>query len=164
MTRGPRSEETLSVKVRAAVPEDAPELAAILADVGWFSEVMTDETEPVARIAEQVPMAREAGYRVMLGAEFNGDVVGYAQLHRVPMLFLAGPEAYLTEQFVAGWARGCGVGGRLLDEAVRVAGSWGASRVSLLSHRGRESYQRGFYPARGFDEATPLAVMRRSLA
>jgi len=164
MTRDPRSGKTRAVEVRATVPEDAPELAAILVDIGWFSEGTADETELAARTAERVPPAEEAGQRAMPVAELKGEIVGYAQPHRVPMLFLAGPEAYLTELFVAGRARGHGVGGLLLDEAIRVAGGWGASRMSLLSHRGRESYQRGFYPARGFDEAARLAVMRRSLA
>ena len=54
MTRDPRNGKTRAVEVRAAVPEDAPELAAILADVGWFSEVTSDETELAASIAERV--------------------------------------------------------------------------------------------------------------
>ncbi len=54
MTRDPRNGKTRAVEVRAAVPEDAPELAAILADIGWFSEVTSDETELAASIAERV--------------------------------------------------------------------------------------------------------------
>ena len=54
MTRDPRNGKTRAVEVRAAVPEDAPELAAILADFGWFPEVTSDETELAASIAERV--------------------------------------------------------------------------------------------------------------
>lgn len=44
--------ETVAVGIRAAVPDDAPAMAAILTEVGWAGDGPgTDEAELVARIA-----------------------------------------------------------------------------------------------------------------
>jgi GNAT superfamily N-acetyltransferase len=67
-------------------------------------------------------------------------------------LILRGPEGYVSELFVHEKARGLGVGGQLLDAIQQEARARGCFRVSLLNRNTRESYRRGFYAKRGYEE------------
>ena len=62
------------------------------------------------------------------------------------------PEGYISELFVRKSARGQGIGTRLLAAVEDEAATRGCSRLRLLNLRNRESYQRGFYRKRGWEE------------
>jgi GNAT superfamily N-acetyltransferase len=72
-------------------------------------------------------------------------------------LLLSGPEGYVSELFVAEGARGRGVGTRLIEAVEALARERGCSRLLLLNVRERESYERGFYAARGWQERPGVA-------
>jgi GNAT superfamily N-acetyltransferase len=84
-------------------------------------------------------------------------IIGYAAVHWVPLLFLAGGEAYVTELFVHPSHSGHGVGSTLLDTIVTEAKRRGCARVSLMNGRDVESYRREFYKKRGWIERSWMA-------
>jgi len=87
----------------------------------------------------------------------NGSLSGYAAVHWLPYLFMPGPESYVSELFVAIDARGQGTGTQLLETIRLEAQQRGCSRLSLVNMRQRESYQRGFYKSRGWQERPEAA-------
>ncbi len=86
-----------------------------------------------------------------------GEILGYCAAHWVPLLFLPGGEAYVTELYVRERDSGQGIGSRLLDEVVALATSHGCSRISLLNGRFGQSYRRQFYAKRGWVERSEMA-------
>ena len=71
--------------------------------------------------------------------------------------FLAGPEGYVSELFVCAAERGKGMGSRLLEAIKEEALARGCSRLTLINLRHRESYERGFYTTRGWQERPEAA-------
>lgn len=86
-------------------------------------------------------------------------VVGLLSLSYRPQLRLGGRIATIDELVVRAGARGGGVGCALLARARAEAARLGARRLQLTTHRGYESYRRGFYIKNGLVEADS-AVMR----
>ena len=91
-------------------------------------------------------------------------MVGYAAVHWLPYLLLAGPEGYVSELFVRDSEQGKGVGTKLLEVVKREAEERGCSRLMLLNMRYRESYQRGFYKKLGWQEREDAANFVLQLA
>jgi len=144
--------------IRPARPDDAGAIAAIWRELGWLAwQRLAGEAELRRRVAAQLELAEEGGEHRVMVAEVEGEAVGYAAVHRVTMMGLPEPEAYLSELFVRKAQRGRGLGGRLLAAAEEEARRWGASRIMLMTGRNRASYQRGFYAARGYRERPQLA-------
>jgi GNAT superfamily N-acetyltransferase len=87
----------------------------------------------------------------------DGIIAGYLNMHRQPCLTFATPEGFISELFVHEDWRGRGVGGRLLEEAERLARDRGWWRLHLVNHRERDSYRRKFYESRGWEERPQMA-------
>lgn len=145
--------------IRRAVVEDAPALAALLRTLERFDWLHNEPpATAVARVRGQLEQATsDESYTVYVATIPNGELVGYAAVHWLPYFILRGPEGYVSELFLLPEARGRGVGSRLLEAAVEEARARGCSRLSLLNNRRRESYERGFYAARGWQERGDMA-------
>jgi GNAT superfamily N-acetyltransferase len=104
----------------------------------------------------------DTSHSVYVGETAQGDLVGYLSVHWLPYLFLPGPEGYISELFVRAEARGQGIGSDLLEAAREEAEARGCTRLSLINMRQRESYLRGFYAKRGWEERPEAAnfIMR----
>ncbi len=146
------------ITIRRAHRGDAAALAHFLKTLDYFPRL-----EKLTLEAVQVQVARhlsaclnDESHSVYL-AEMDGAVLGYTNVHWLPYLFLAGPEGYVSELFVATAARGQGVGTKLLDAAKAEGQNRGCSRLSLLNMRDRESYLRGFYAKDGWREREDAA-------
>lgn len=155
----------MAVVVRRAGRGDAEAIVTALLDAPQFAARLTadDRPELVARTQAAIQSGDDTR-RVLLVAELEGEVVGYAHVHWIPMLFLAGVEGYVSELFVRRTARGRGCGGQLLATIEHLAKERGAARLFLLNGRESPAYRRGFYPKHGFREATHLAPFRREPA
>lgn len=151
----------MDVQIRQAVPADAGAIADILRELGaqgWFPHLAGEPREvTVARTAGHLERCVPSTEHSTYVAEASGQVVGYSAVHWVPYFLLPGPEGYISELFVRDAARGQGIGTRLLEVVTEEARARGCYRLLLENRRDRESYERGFYRKRGWEERTRMA-------
>jgi GNAT superfamily N-acetyltransferase len=139
---------------RKATLEDAPELVALLREIGWFEalERATDE-EAIGQVRTRLEQClADDSHTVYVARAEDGGIAGYVSVHWLPYLFMRGPEGYVSELFVRPAARGRGVGRKLLELVQTEARPRGCARLSLINLRQRESYQRQFYVKGGWKE------------
>ncbi len=143
-----------AITIRPARPGDTPALTDILLDTGWFANLEEQGPEGARqRVAGRLAACLADGSHLPLVAEDEGGrVVGYASVHWLPYLFKPGLEAYVSELFVHPERRGRGVGGQLLASLEAEARRRGCCQLMLVNNRQRDSFQRGFYAKRGWQE------------
>ncbi len=144
----------MNYTIRKARPEDAGSIADILRSLGWFMR-LNSEPEPTTkeRIRCHIEMClADDSHSVYVAETEDGPIAGYTSVHWLPYLIHTGPEGYISELFVHELARGQGIGSKLLDTVEAEARERGCYRLMLLNLRIRESYQRGFYKKRGWEE------------
>ena len=147
------------ISIRPAANTDAPQLARLLAGIGWFSGLqgMTlEELETSVRAHLEV-LTATADCATLVAEALDGSIVGYCGVHWLHELFMPGPEGYLSELFLLPEARGKGLGTALLDRIVAEAEERGAYRLMLLNGKHRESYERGFYTKQSWEEREGMA-------
>lgn len=146
---------SIEVQIRQARLEDGTALAALLRSIGWFarmaSEPETATRQTVSRHLEAC-LANPTSHSIYVATGRDGRLLGYVAVHWLPYLFLSGPEGFVSELFVAGSARGSGVGTLLLRTVEGEATARGCSRLQLINFRNRKSYQRRFYEKAGWEE------------
>lgn len=148
----------MKVKIRQATENDVPAIAEILRGFGWFAHLNSEPTTATEqRINHHLKLCVPDSHSVYVAEKSSGEVVGYAVVHWLPYLLLAGPEGYVSELFVRDSEQGKGVGTKLLETARKEAEERGCSRLMLLNMRYRESYQRGFYRKLGWQERKDAA-------
>lgn len=125
--------ERLDVSVRAAVRSDLPAVTAIECDA--FSDPWPDSAFREAMEAEQTHFA--------VATARAGAVVAYL------IGWFAGGDGEIANIAVATEARGHGIGGRLLDEALAVAWDRGSATVHL-EVRASNLPAQALYASRGF--------------
>ncbi|HXV83578.1 MAG TPA: GNAT family N-acetyltransferase [Candidatus Binatia bacterium] len=147
------------MQIRKAKAEDAPQLAELLRDIGWFDSF---KSQPIELVSQQVRLYIEQcladdSHSIFVAEERDGAIVGYGSVHWLPYLFLPGPEGLISELFVRESARGQGVGRELLQKIETEARGRGCARLSLINLRSRESYMRKFYVKAGWEERSEAA-------
>jgi GNAT superfamily N-acetyltransferase len=149
----------LSIAIKKATSQDAPALSHMLRGLELFAQVSSEDPqstqEQVSRYLQLYD--RDDCRSLYVALDAAGEIVGYGAVHWLPYLFLAGPSGEVSELFVCAAERGRGIGSRLLDSIRVEALARGCSRLSLVNLRHRESYGRGFYAKRGWQER-PEAV------
>ncbi len=145
--------------VRPARAEDAEALSALIRGLGMFERLKSEDASVTsARVARHLDMSlADDSHSLRVATDVTGDILAYAAVHWLPYLFLAGPEGYLSELFVAPAARDRGLGTALLASVVEEAKARGCARLMLEAVRTRESYVRGFYTKRGWIERQDMA-------
>lgn len=152
-----------TIEIRPADLGDAPALALLLRELGWFTHMNAgDAASPTTENTDRVMLHLEkclanSSHSVYVAQDDEGEIVGYTAVHWLPYLFMTGPEGFISELFVRETARGYGLGARLLAEVKTEALTRGVSRLSLLNGRHRESYQRQFYEKQGWEERPYMA-------
>ena len=144
------------IQLRPATPDDALALAGLLRSVGWFPRFEQGALEEHAKGLRSV-LAATGPHLHLLAMDGHDMLLGYCAIHWLPIAFLQGTEAYVSELFIAPQARGLGVGSQLLDAAVDAARTKGCARIWLINNRERESYARGFYEKHGWHEQASMA-------
>jgi GNAT superfamily N-acetyltransferase len=148
------------VSVRRGRPGDATHVLELVRQLGYSpAERRFDETfAQVVRHPEAAVFVATEGLRV----------IGYLAMSHRPQIRLGALAASIDELVVHTPRRGAGIGGALLDAALRHASELGCGRVEVSTGRARESYERGFYLAHGFVEVDsallridPLRVLGR---
>jgi len=145
--------------IRPAALSDAPAIASLLKEVGWFEIInrFTDD-EAIVHVAKYLAQCLADGsHSVYVGVDEADSVTGYVNVHWLPYFFMPGPEGYISELFLRPSARGQGLGAALLETVKTEAEKRGVYRLSLLNGKHRESYERGFYTKQGWDERPLMA-------
>ncbi len=145
--------------IRLAVLSDAAGIAAILHGLGWFKQINAEAVQATTeRIRTHLEICfADRSHSVYVAESPEKGTLGYANVHWLPYLLLAGPEGYVSELFLALEARGQGIGRQLLETVKAEARQRGCVRLSLINNRKRESYLRGFYNKAGWEERTEYA-------
>lgn len=147
---------TQDVLIRALRPDDAADLAEIVGQIPWFHPLLRSPLGP-AVVADHLKRALASPDGFCRAAQVDGRVRGYLSAHWLTYLVMPAPELYVSELFIHQDWRGRGLGGMLLEAAEAEAARLGASRLMLFTGKGRECYDRGFYPGRGWVERPMVA-------
>lgn len=138
---------------------DAAAIAAIFRALGWSAHLnaLTPEAA-IDRVRRHLATcAGDDGHTILVARDSAGVALGYVSVYWLPYLLLPSPEGHVAELFVHPEAAGQGIGTKLLDALLAEARTRGCSRLSVINMRHRESYQRGFYAGRGWQERTGAA-------
>jgi GNAT superfamily N-acetyltransferase len=124
-----KEETSMSVKIRAAVAEDAPTVHQLVCDLAaaqGFPDEMRATIEDIRRDGFGV----DALFHSLL-AENNGEAIGLALYFYIYSTWEGRPALYVEDLIVAESARGTGVGTELMRELARVARARGCSKLEL---------------------------------
>ena len=129
---------------------DAPMIADLLANIDDYPHWKTLGVA-VLEATARASLAWTNSERLLFVAEIDNRVVGYAAVYWLHPMFSA-REGYVSELFIRSDASGHGAGTALLDAVKTAAIARGCQRLTLVNLKDRESYQRGFYASRGWEE------------
>jgi ribosomal protein S18 acetylase RimI-like enzyme len=142
----PRQPASSDTTVRRATPGDADAVARLLHDFQMEFDEPSPGTEALAE--RYADLIRNRDMTVLLAGD-GPD--GFAQLRYRPWVYSAGPQAhsYLEELYVVPSLRGRGIGKALLDAAMDMARSEGATHMELGTSED-DTAARGLYESAGF--------------
>jgi ribosomal protein S18 acetylase RimI-like enzyme len=141
------------MKIRKAVPGDAPSIAKLTTELGYVADVPA--------VAERLSSLSDRDDDLVLVAEESGEVAGWIQAH-TSVVLESGHRMEIVGLIVSGRFRRQGVGRSLVESAE----SWGRERgVAVFTVRSNivreESHE--FYPALGYEKSKTQAVYRKKL-
>jgi GNAT superfamily N-acetyltransferase len=140
----------MTLKIRSATLNDAALIADLLANIDDYPQWKSLGAEALQKTArESLKWANPE--RLLFVAELDGRVIGYAAVYWLHHLF-SPPEGYVSELFIRSDASGHGAGTALLETIKAIAITQGCCRLTLVNLKDRESYKRGFYASRGWEE------------
>lgn len=142
----------MTPNIRLANIADARQIAEVRANIDDYDHWKTLGVDAM-ELQATASLARVHSERLTFVGELDGRVVGYAAVYWLHPAF-SGPEGYLSELFIRSDASGNGVGTALLERVKSEAMTRGCLRLTLVNLKDRESYRRGFYASRGWDEKT----------
>lgn len=118
------SEPSQRVVIRAAHPDDMPQVIALIRALAEFEKLAGPDEAAAARLTADLERGR---YR-MLVAEQSGALIAYAMHFLTYSSFRALPSLYLEDLFVLPSHRGRGTGEALLRKLAAVARDEGCGR------------------------------------
>jgi predicted N-acetyltransferase YhbS len=148
-----------NVLIRPLHPGDLDAVMRLHRELGWNPAFKSDGTTLRQRLNALVTGENA----LLLVAEIDGQVAGYIHGEIITYLLFAGREMLVSEVFVDHDWRGQGIGSALLAAIEEQAVEQRCFRISVLNSRERESYKRGFYPSRGYDERVQVANFTKRL-
>ena len=128
------------IRLRAATPDDAAEIAALLSELGHPAEE--------AAIPMRLAAVLSEGGAVLLAVDAADRALGLISLARHAALHAPGPIAYIMALVTSATARRRGVGQMLVAAAKEWARAQGCVRLSVTSAE-RRADAHAFYPACG---------------
>jgi GNAT superfamily N-acetyltransferase len=140
----------MTPNIRVATLNDARAIGALLANIDDYPHWKTRDVTTLEQFAHTSHSAANSD-RLVLLAEIENRVIGYAAVTWLRPMF-SGLEGYVSELFIRSDAGGQGAGTALLKAVKSAATTLGCSRLTLVNLKDRESYKRGFYTSRGWEE------------
>jgi ribosomal protein S18 acetylase RimI-like enzyme len=130
--------------VRPAQPGDAPQVAALLVELGY-------PDNPAAEIRQRLAMWERETASLALVAERQGQVVGIIAVAAIPYLEREGRRGRIVVLVVSSACRGQGIGRRLVDAVEEAARELDCVTMEVTSSRSRtESHS--FYRNLGYED------------
>ena len=153
------------MKIRAVKNNDFDQLIDLLSEVGWFEDYLSNSRELLEiKFKKHIELSlADDSHSLFVAENMNDKIIGYANVHWLPYLFLRGCEGYISELFIRENFRGMGVGKKLLNLIEEEAAIRECSRLSLLNGKNRESNIRKFYQKQGFIEREQLSNFIKEL-
>lgn len=143
--------------VREAQRSDVGRCAELLGILFGQEHEFVPDAQKQRRGLEMI--MEEPGRGTILVYEEEGIIWGMVLLLFTVSTALGAKVAILEDMIVAPAARGKGVGGRLIEEAVAFAARNGLARITLLTDHDNEAAQK-FYLKSGFTKSE-MVVLRR---
>lgn len=143
-------QDSTSPVIRPAGPQDAPGVAALLAELGYPDGGAGQVRERLARWA-----AAENG--AVLVAEHAGRLAGAVAVAAIPYFEHDGSWGRIVALVVAGESRGLGIGRRLVRAAEQAALGLGCLVMEVTSARSRDEAP-AFYRAVGYRDWCPQSA------
>jgi ribosomal protein S18 acetylase RimI-like enzyme len=153
----PRSSAILrpSMEIEPATPADLPDLCQLLGLL--FDQESEFQPDPLKQTAGLTAILENPALGQVLVARETGGCLGMVNLLFTVSTALGGRVAILEDLIVHPDHRGGGLGGRLLESAIRFAQDAGCQRVTLLTDSTNDSAQR-FYRRHGFLESSMIPM------
>lgn len=122
--------------IRALAPEDAPGLAGLVA--GYRAAMSGDRVPVAATEAEALAMIGRVadGRTVLIGADVDGALAGFAHAFDLPELISGRRAGQLDDLFVRAEARGSGVARALIAHLVQMGAARGWTHLRWLVPQG----------------------------
>jgi GNAT superfamily N-acetyltransferase len=140
----------MKLTIRLATVADARMIAELLANIDDYPHWKALGADALEATARQ-SLEHLHSERLTLVAELDDRVIGYGAVYWLHPAFSA-PDGYISELFIRSDSSGNGAGTALLEAIKAEARARGCQRVTLMNLKDRESYRRGFYASRGWDE------------
>ena len=140
---GRRQNGTMITTLRAVRREDAARLVVLLDQLGYPTDL--------AAVHERLDYWLDDPSSSLVGADVDGELVGVAALHFIPMLEVTGRFARLVALVVDDRCRGQGVGRQLVTAAEERARDAGCVKLEVTSSRRRDRAH-AFYRGLGYED------------
>jgi GNAT superfamily N-acetyltransferase len=128
------------IRVRNAMPSDAPAMARLLGELGYPADT--------GAIPARLTAVESGGGSTFLVVGLEDRVVGLASVAKLAALHVDAPVCYITALVTAPDTRGQGVGRLLVSAAEQWARAQGCIRLSVTSAEHRADAH-AFYPRCG---------------
>ena len=115
------------LKIRPAVPADAPTVASLVRELAEYEKLLHEAKGRPEDFLRELESPNPV-IRVLI-AEWDGEPVGFALYFFNFSTFVARPGLYLEDLFVRPTLRGQGIGRALLRELARIAEARGCGRM-----------------------------------
>ncbi|TZG41133.1 GNAT family N-acetyltransferase [Halomonas eurihalina] len=130
-----------SVRLRAPIAEDAPDLVLLFAELGY---VVREQT-----VRDNIRSLSNGSADRAWVAEAPNGLLGLVSVHLTPLFHAPGHLGRITSLVVYSHARGRGIGSLLVRQAQDYCRKSGCERIELTSGDHREKAHR-FYESLGF--------------
>lgn len=130
-----------SVRLRAPIAEDAPDLVLLFAELGYVVRAQT--------VRDNIRSLSNGSADRAWVAEAPNGLLGLVSVHLTPLFHAPGHLGRITSLVVYSHARGRGIGTLLVRQAQDYCQKSGCERIELTSGDHREKAHR-FYESLGF--------------
>lgn len=140
------------MKIRELNSEDIPRFVHLIRGLEVAEWTRGRSVQEIELVVSERYKGNSASSTILISLTDADEISGYGAVHWMPNFILPGIEGYVSELFISAKYRGQGIGDGILKEIEKRAIQNGCYRLSLLNLRDRESYRRGFYFKRNWEE------------
>jgi len=144
------------MNITTAKTSDIPALCELLTVLFSQEAEFMPDREAQRRGLDRIVRDPEIGH-ILVARDDGEKILAMVNLLYTVSTALGARVALLEDMIVSPGFRGCGVGSRLLEHAVRFARTQGCERITLLTDVDNESAQR-FYLRQGFTTSSMIPL------